>query len=45
MDLDEMLNGDDDIEGDLYSILFNPVASTVPKWRTSKLLWWVQLLN
>jgi hypothetical protein len=26
-------------------ILFNPVASTIPKWRTFKLLTWVQLLN
>jgi hypothetical protein len=26
-------------------MLLNPVASTIPKWRTFKLLWWVQLLN
>jgi hypothetical protein len=26
-------------------ILFNPVASTIPKWQTFKLLTWVQLLN
>jgi hypothetical protein len=44
-DLDEILYGDDDIEGDLDSIILNPVASTIPKWRTFKLLWVVQLLN
>jgi hypothetical protein len=45
VDLDEILYGEDGIEGDLYTILLNPVASTVPTWRTFKLLWWVQLLN
>jgi hypothetical protein len=45
VDLDEILYEDDDIEGDLDSIPLNPVASTIPKWRTFKLLWWVQLLN
>jgi hypothetical protein len=45
VDLDEILYGDDDIEGNLDSILLNPVASTIPKWWTFKLLWWVQLLN
>jgi hypothetical protein len=40
-----MLYGDDDIEDDLDSILLNPVASTIQKWRTFKLLWWVQLLD
>jgi hypothetical protein len=34
MDLDEILYGGDDIEEDLDSILFNAVASTIPKWRT-----------
>jgi hypothetical protein len=29
VDLDEILYGDDDIEDDLDSILFNPVASTI----------------
>jgi hypothetical protein len=28
----------DNIEGDLDSILLNPIASTIPKWRTFKLL-------
>jgi hypothetical protein len=45
VDLDEILYGGDDIEDDFDSILFNPVASTMPKWRTFKLLTWVQLLN
>jgi hypothetical protein len=30
-DLDEILNGYDDIEDDLDSILLNPVASTISK--------------
>jgi hypothetical protein len=25
--------------------IFNPIASTIPKWRTFKLLRWLQLLN
>jgi hypothetical protein len=41
VDLDEILFGDD-IEDNLDSILPNPVASTTPKWRTFKLLRWVQ---
>jgi hypothetical protein len=45
VDLDEILYGDDDIEDDLDYILFNPVVSAIPKWRTFKLLRWVQLLN
>jgi hypothetical protein len=45
VDLDEILYGGDDIEDDLDSILFNAVASTIQKWRTFKLLGWVQLLN
>jgi hypothetical protein len=31
VDLNEILFGDDDIEGDIDSILLNPVASTIPK--------------
>jgi hypothetical protein len=42
VDLDEILYGDDDIEGDLDSIPLNPVASSIPKWRTFKLLRWVK---
>jgi hypothetical protein len=45
VDLDEILYGGDNIEDDLDSILFNAIASTVPKWQTFKLLRWVQLLN
>jgi hypothetical protein len=45
VDLDEILHDGDDIEDGLDSILFNAVASTVPKWRTFKLLSWVQLLS
>jgi hypothetical protein len=45
VDLDEILYGVDAIERDLYSILHNLVASTTPKWRTFKLLRWVQLFN
>jgi hypothetical protein len=45
VDLDEILYGDDDIEDDIDSVLFNAVASTIPKWWTFKLLRWVQLLN
>jgi hypothetical protein len=45
VDLDEILYGGDDIEDDIDFILLNPVASTIPKWLTFKLLWWVQLLN
>jgi hypothetical protein len=36
---------DGDIEDDLDSILFNAVATTVPKLRAFKALRWVQLLN
>jgi hypothetical protein len=45
VDLDEILYGGDGIEYYLDYIPFNPVASTIPKWRTFKLLRWVQLLN
>jgi hypothetical protein len=45
VDLDEIFYGGDDTEDDLDSILFNPIASTIPKWQTFKLLRWVQLLN
>jgi hypothetical protein len=45
VDLDEILYGGDDIEDDIDSILLNLVASTLPNWRTFKLLRWAQLLN
>jgi hypothetical protein len=35
----------DGIEYYLDYILFNYVASTIPKWRTFKVLRWVQLLK
>jgi hypothetical protein len=45
VNLDEILYGGVGIEDDLVSVLFNPGASTIPKWRTFKLLRWVLLLN
>jgi hypothetical protein len=36
---------EDAIEGDLDAILFNSVTSTIPKWRTFKLLRWMQNLH
>jgi hypothetical protein len=39
------VNGGDGIEYYLLYILFNPVASTIPKWRTFKLPRLVLLLN
>jgi hypothetical protein len=43
--LDEILYWDDGIEYYLDYVLFNNVASTIPKWRTFKLLTWAQNLN
>jgi hypothetical protein len=43
--MDEILYGDDDTEYDLDSMLVNPVASTISKWRTFKLMRRVHLLN
>jgi hypothetical protein len=40
VDLDEIVYGGGDNEDDLVSILFNPVASAIPKWQTFKLLRW-----
>jgi hypothetical protein len=45
VDLDDILSGDDGIEGDLDPILLNAVASIITKWRAFKLLRWVQFLN
>jgi hypothetical protein len=45
MDLDDIFCAGDGIEYYLDDILFNPVGSTIPKWRTFKLLRWVELLN
>jgi hypothetical protein len=41
----EIQYGDNTIEGDLDAILSNPVASTIPKWRTFKFLRWIQNLH
>jgi hypothetical protein len=45
VDLDDIFYECDDIEDDLDFKLLNPVSSTIPKWRTFKLLRWAQLLN
>jgi hypothetical protein len=45
VDLDNILYGGDGIEYHLGYILFNPVASTIPKWRTYIFLRWVELFN
>jgi hypothetical protein len=45
VDLDEILYGDDNVEDDLDFMLFIPVASTISKWRTFKLLRRVHFLN
>jgi hypothetical protein len=45
VDVDEFRYEGDDVEDDLDSIPLNAVALTIPKWRTFKLLRWVQLLN
>jgi hypothetical protein len=45
VDLYEILYGRDGIQDDLDSILFNPIPSTISKWRTFKLLKWMHPLN
>jgi hypothetical protein len=45
VDLNEILYGGDDIEDDLYSILFQCRSFNYSKARTFKLMKWVQLLN
>jgi hypothetical protein len=45
VDLDKILYEGDDIEDDLDSILLNPIASTISKWRTFRVPRWAQLLN
>jgi hypothetical protein len=44
VDLDEVLCRAVDTDDILHSILFNAVASTIPKWQMFKLLSRVQLL-
>jgi hypothetical protein len=43
--LDEILYAEGGIEDDMDIMLLNLIASTIPKLRTFKLLWCVQLLN
>jgi hypothetical protein len=38
----EIQYGGHAIEGDLETVLINPVPSTIPKWRMFKLLRWMQ---
>jgi hypothetical protein len=45
VDFHEIWYVGDAIEGDLDATFFNLVFSAIPKWRTFKLLRWVQLLN
>jgi hypothetical protein len=40
VDLDEILYGGGDTEDDLDSILLNPIASTISKWRTFEFQRW-----
>jgi hypothetical protein len=42
VDSHEIWRADHDIEDHLDSKPLNPVASTIPKWRTFTLLRWVQ---
>jgi hypothetical protein len=41
-DLDKQFYGGDAIEDDLDAIFSNPTPSSIAKWRTFKLLRWVQ---
>jgi hypothetical protein len=41
----EIQQGDHATEDDIDTIFSNPVASTVPKWQTFKLLRWMRNLN
>jgi hypothetical protein len=45
VDLYEIQLGGHAIEGDLDAVLFNPVPSTITKWRTFELLRWMQNLH
>jgi hypothetical protein len=45
VDFNEIQYGGHAIEGDLDAVFFNPVPSTIPKWRTFKLLRWMQNLH
>jgi hypothetical protein len=45
VDFYEIQHGGHAIEGDLDSVFINPVPSTITKWRTFKLLKWMQNLH
>jgi hypothetical protein len=45
VDFYEIQWGGHAIEGDIDAVLFNPVLSAIPKWRTFKLLRWMQNLH
>jgi hypothetical protein len=45
VELDEFFYECDGIEDNHDCIILNPLGSTIPNWRTFKILWWVQLLN
>jgi hypothetical protein len=45
VDFDEIQYGGHVIEGDLDAIHFNPVPSSISKWRAFKLLRWMQNLH
>jgi hypothetical protein len=45
VNVNEVLHGGNNNEGDLNSILFNSAASTVSKWRAFKLLRRAHVLN
>jgi hypothetical protein len=45
VDFDDILHGGGDAEDDIGSLLFNPIPSNIPRWRTFKLMTWVPLFN
>jgi hypothetical protein len=45
VDFCEIQYGDHAIEGDLDAVLINPVSLPISKWRTFKLLRWMQNLH
>jgi hypothetical protein len=45
VDFYEIQQGGHAIEGDLDAVLFNPIPSSIQKWRTFKLLRWMQNLH
>jgi hypothetical protein len=45
VDFHEIQQGGHATEGDLDAIIFNPVASTIPKWWMFQLLIWMKKLH